>query len=116
MAFRTDYIHFDDLGHLLYYYHYTHKASCLGCVALRLWAGVWAGVWQELVVYFTEALSTSNVFFIIHLFGLQIQIPLEGVVFLGQMKKIVGLALGRLVDCEVNMSRDLVMYENRRLS
>lgn len=32
--------------------HYTHKASCLHCVALRLWAGVWAGCGRSCVFFF----------------------------------------------------------------
>lgn len=49
--------------------------------------------------------------FIIRFWGFRIQIPLEDVVSFGQMKKHVGLALGRLVDCEVNMLTLFVTFD-----
>lgn len=40
--------------------------------------------------------------------GFRIQIPLEVVVFFRANEKLVGLALGRLVNCEVNVLRNSV--------
>lgn len=96
---------------LLLLLHTQSVLSWLRC-SFVLWAGVWAGC-GRICVLFNGGSQRVMSFFIIHYSGFRFRYLLR--LFFWQMKNIVGWALGRLVECEVNMSRYFVMSESPRL-
>lgn len=107
-------IHFDDLGHCFTTATTHTKRLVLAALLFRPLGRRLGGVWHDLRT-FQRRLSTSNVFFFIHYSGFRFRYLLRLLLFFWQMKTIVGWASGRLVECEVNMSRYFVMSESPHL-